>query len=205
MNNTRQRILAGGLDLLSQSGFAGITLSVLAEKSGMSKSGLFAHFGSKEEVQLSLLEKMTEVGASTFLVPAMQHPQGLPRLKAVFTGWLGWTERAGLHGGCPVAAGMFEFDDADLNHPVRKRLEAMEQAWRSLLAQLTLEAIDAGDLSPSLDVDQFVWEVCGIYLNHHVSHRFIRDPMALQRASTAFSSLLNRSSNVALKPDPSSE
>ena len=191
---TRDRILTEGLDLLAHQGFAGVTLGVLAERAGMSKSGLFAHFGSKQEVELGLLEKMTEVGAAALIAPAMRGQPGLPRLRAVFTGWLGWSEKAGLHGGCPVAAGMFELDDAAPDDPVRRRLLAMEEQWRGFLRQLTIEAVEAGDLRPALDVDQFVWELCGIYLNHHVSYRFLRDPLADGRALRAFDDLLARSS-----------
>jgi AcrR family transcriptional regulator len=198
MKNTKERILAGGLDLLTREGFAGVTLGLLADEAGMSKSGLFAHFGSKEEVQLGLLEKMTEVGAATFVGTAMAQPVGLPRLEAVFKGWLRWTEKAGLRGGCPVAAGMFELDDADLNDPIRQRLAFLEERWRALLRQLASEAVSTGQLKPNLDLDQFVWEMCGIYLNHHVSYRFIRDPQANERAMIAFSGLLERSS---AKPD----
>jgi AcrR family transcriptional regulator len=193
VNDTRERILSGGLDLLTQSGLAGVTLGVLAQQTGMSKSGLFAHFGSKEEVQLSLLERMAQVGASMFVEPGMRKPPGLPRLQAVFTGWLGWTERAGLHGGCPVAAGMFELDDVDRTDPVRQRLLHMEEEWRRFLIRLTSEAVQAGDLTADLDVEQFVWELCAIYLNHHVTYRFVRDPRATERALTAFRALVDRS------------
>ena len=191
--DTKERILTEGVDLLSQGGFAGVTLGLLARQTGMSKSGLFAHFKSKDEVQLELLEKMTRLGFMSFVEPAMHSPRGLARLRAVFEGWLGWTEKAGLHGGCPVAAGMFELDDAPESDPVRQRLISMEARWREQLAQLVREAIESGELRRELDVDQFVWEMCGIYLNHHASHRFIRDPSALDRAQRAFESLIERS------------
>ena len=182
-----------GLDLLTRSGFAGVTLGMLAEQTGMSKSGLFAHFGSKEEIQLGLLEKMASVGAATFVDPAMLKPRGLARLRAVVEGWFGWTEKAGLHGGCPVAAGMFELDDVDQSDPVRQRLLDMESKWRAFLVHLTTEAVVAGELRSDLEVDQFVWELCAIYLNHHASFRFIRDPLATERALRAFSALVDRS------------
>ena len=182
-----------GLDLLTQSGFSGVSLGDLARQAGMSKSGLFAHFGSKQDVQLGLLEKMTAAGAAAFVAPAMQQPPGLPRLRAVVQGWLGWTKKAGLPGGCPVAAGMFELDDADESDPVRRRLAAMEQRWRLLLTQLTAEAVETGELRGGLDVEQFVWELCGIYLSHHASQRFLRDPQADDRALRAFEALLDRS------------
>lgn len=190
---TKERILKKGVDLLSQGGFAGVTLGVLAAQTGMSKSGLFAHFKSKDEVQLELLEKTTQIGFASFVQPAMKSSPGLTRLRAVVHGWLGWTEKAGLQGGCPVAAGMFELDDAPESDAVRRRLVSMEERWRGQLAQLVKGAIASGELRRGLDVDQFVWELCGIYLSHHASRRFIQDPLAFDRAERAFESLIARS------------
>lgn len=156
----------------------------------MSKSGLFAHFGSKEEVQLSVLDRAAVVGSQYVVAPAMLVPEGLPRLKALVKNWLGWSAKAGLPGGCPVAAGMFEVDDLDT--PVRERLLSMESEWRGVLAQHTRRAIELGHLRKDLDVEQFVWELCGIYLSHHASQRFVRDPKADSRANKAFKALLER-------------
>ncbi len=195
MKDTRERILTEGLGLMARHGLAGVTLGLLAQRSGMSKSGLFAHFGSKEDVQLGLLTETARVAESSFVAAAMARPAGLPRLRKLFDGWLGWTEKAGLGGGCPIAAGMFELDDADLEDPVRQRLLTMEEEWRGFLLQLTTEAVAKGDLSPGLDAEQFVWELCGIYLVHHTSYRFIHDPLATHRAMTAFKALILRSSN----------
>ncbi len=191
--NTKERILTEGVDLLSRGGFAGVTLGVLAQQTGVSKSGLFAHFKSKDDVQLELLEETTRLGFISFVQPAMKRPPGLARLRTVFHSWLGWTEKAGLHGGCPVAAGMFELDDAPESDPVRQRLISMEARWRGQLARLVNETVESGEFRRDLDVDQFVWEMCGIYLNHHASHRFVRDPSALDRAEHAFESLVERS------------
>jgi AcrR family transcriptional regulator len=190
---TKERILTVGVDLLSRNGFAGVTLGVLSQKTGMSKSGLFAHFKSKDEVQLELLEETTRIGFISFIQPAMQNAPGLARLRAVVQGWLGWTEKAGLAGGCPVASGMFEFDDAPKSDLIRQRLFSMEERWRGQLTQLVNEVIASGKFRRDLDADQFVWELCGIYLNHHASHRFIRDALALDRAERAFESLIERS------------
>lgn len=186
--STRERILHQGLDLISTSGISGLTLGVLAEQTGMSKSGLFAHFGSKEEVQLGLLDQMAVVAERSVVAPAMIAPEGLERLKAVLHNWFGWTKRAGLQGGCPVAAGMFELDD--LETPVRARLLRMECHWREFLKGLTDVAVEQGELRSDLNVDQFVWELCGIYLSHHASYRFVRDPNADARALEAFDRLL---------------
>ncbi len=196
MKDTKDRIIAEGLDLLTRNGFAGVTLGVLAQQTGMSKSGLFAHFGSKSEVQLRLLDESMQVATTTIFEPAMKSPEGLPRMRAVFERWLGWTAKAGLHGGCPIVGGFFEFDDAAYDDPVRQRLAAIEAQWRRFLDGLTSAAIDAGHLKAGLDIDQFVWEMCGIYLSHHVSYRFTRDPRATERALTAFEGLVSRSSPI---------
>ncbi len=193
MKNTKDRILAQGVDLLSESGFAQVTVGLLAQRTGMSKSGLFAHFGSKEEVQLGLMEETVRMSSICFVEPAMQHAPGLERLRSLVYGWLGWTGKAGLPGGCPIAAGLFELDDVAESDPVRQRLLSLEEQWRELLVSTTAEAVASGELATDLDLDQFVWELCGIYLNHHVSERFLHDPAAKTRAQSAFEALVERS------------
>jgi len=197
---TRDRILQQGLALMSQSGLTGVTLGVLADQVGMSKSGLFAHFHSKEEVQIGLLRHMAEFAATRVVHPAMRAQPGLPRLKALVKNWFGWAQRAGLPGGCPVAAGLFEFDDVE--GAVRNQNLAMEGEWRTLLKRLVQEAVDRGHLTPHLDVDQFVWELCGIYLSHHAAHRFLRATDADTRANTAFQALIERAQPARPKRKP---
>src|ERR1700736_2423604 len=102
-----------------------------------------------------LLEHTAEVGAAHIIAPSMKEPEGLPRLKAVVRNWFGWARRAGLPGGCPVAAGLFEFDDVE--GPVRNRILEMEAAWRGLLTNLVGRAVSLGHLRSDLDVAQFVW------------------------------------------------
>jgi AcrR family transcriptional regulator len=188
--STRERILEQGLALMSQAGLAGVTLGVLADQVGMSKSGLFAHFKSKEEVQIELLEHSAEFATEWVVAPAMRAEEGLPRLQALVANWLGWTRRAGLPGGCPVAAGFFEFDD--IASPVRDKILAMESEWRGLLTGLVRQAVDRGHLRSDLDIAQFIWELSGIYLSHHVAYRFLRSPDADKRARIAFEALLAR-------------
>lgn len=187
---TRQRILDHGLDLLSQVGLQGLTLGVLADEVGMSKSGLFAHFRSKESVQLALLEQMALVAQTVVVAPAMRAEAGLPRLTVLVENWLGWTAKAGLRGGCPIAAALFELDDVE--GEVRRTVVAMEARWRALLGELVQQAIDLEHFAENVDVDQFVWELCGIYLSHHASRRFLRDPASDARAAAAFKTLLER-------------
>jgi AcrR family transcriptional regulator len=196
MKQTKARIVAEGVGLLSKSGLAGVTLGVLATQTGMSKSGLFAHFKSKEEVQLQLLDETTRIAQATVIEPALKTPAGLKRLRLLFDRWLGWSEKAGLGGGCAVAGGFFELDDVPDADPVRQRLVAMELEFRNLLITIARDAVKQGELRADLDVSQFVWEMCGLYLNHHVSYRFIRDPRATRRAQRAFDELVRRSQTV---------
>lgn len=125
----------------------------------------------------------------------MKVQQGLPRLKALVANWFGWAQRAGLPGGCAVAAGLFEYDD--IEGAVRDKILELEKQWRHLLTRLVHEAIDAGHLDKNLDVAQFVWELSAIYLGHHAAHRFLRSPDADRRAQTAFAALLVRALPVA--------
>jgi AcrR family transcriptional regulator len=194
---TRDRILDAGLNLLSTSGFAGVTIGILASQVGMSKSGLFAHFKSKEEIDIALLEQMVEVANKSVVVPAMRAQQGLPRLTALVENWFGWSTKAGLVGGCPAAAGMFELDDAE--GPVREKLLELEKQWDEILKQFIAESIATGELRKDLDIDQFIWELMGFYLNHHASRRFMRNRDANMRARKAFQGLIDRSRSMGSK------
>jgi AcrR family transcriptional regulator len=187
--STRERILQTGLALMSHSGLNSVTLGVLAEQVGMSKSGLFAHFRSKEAVQIELLNHMREFAAEHVLRPSLAADEGLPRLRALVGNWFGWAQRAGLPGGCPVAAGLFEFDD--IEGAVRSKILEMESSFRAMLTGLVQRAVGLGHLRRGLDVEQFVWELCGIYLAHHAAHRFLRSADADSRAQAAFEALLD--------------
>jgi AcrR family transcriptional regulator len=188
--STRERILHQGLALISQSGLSRVTLGVLADQVGMSKSGLFAHFRSKEDVQLELLTHVAEFAMEHVVRPSMAASEGLPRLRALVLNWFGWAQRAGLPGGCPVAAGLFEFDD--IKGRVRNKILEMESAWRCTLIELVQRAVELGHLRHDLDIDQFVWELCAIYLGHHAAQRFLRAADADSRAQTAFQALVDR-------------
>jgi AcrR family transcriptional regulator len=189
-SNYGPKLLQHGLVLLSQEGLGGVTMGRLAEHVGLSKSGVFAHFSSKTAVHIALLEHSAAFAEPLIIAPSMREPAGLPRLRALLRNWFGWAGRAGLGGGCPVAAAMFELDDVE--GPVRDKVLQMEAQWRELLARLVREAIATGELRDDLDVEQLVWELCGVYLSHHVSTRFVRDPRADARGETAVDALLER-------------
>jgi AcrR family transcriptional regulator len=188
--DTKERLLHIGLDQTSVHGLGGVTLGQLASASGLSKSGLFAHFRSKEQLQIDLLDVTAQLGDRVILEPAMAEAEGLPRLIAAVDLWFGWSGRAGLSGGCPVAGAIFELDDIDGD--VRNHAAKIEARWREQLSTLVLEARFLGHLSADTDIDQFVWELYGIYLSHHVSSRFLRDVDATVRAKAAFNGLVRR-------------
>jgi AcrR family transcriptional regulator len=200
--NTSEKLLKFGLDLLSQEGLSGITLGRLAQHAGISKSGVFAHFSSKADVEIALLDYAAQFIAPRVIEPSLREPPGLPRLNAIVRNWFGWAGRAGLPGGCPVAAAMFELDDVE--SPVRDKVLQMEEQWRGILITVISEAVEVGDLRADLDVEQFIWELSGIYLSHHVSTRFMRHPKSDQYAQTAVHALLERAlpaNRTALEPE----
>lgn len=188
---TKTRVIAAGLQTLSEGGLSSVTIGRLAEETGLSKSGLFAHFRSREALELALLEETARLALQHVVAPAMLNPEGLPRLMALVGRWFGWSARAGLRGGCPIAAALFELDD--MPGAVRDRVVALDAEWRGLLRAQVEQAVGLGHLDAGIEVEQIVWELCGIYLAHHSAMRFNRDPEADRRAQQALVALLVRS------------
>ncbi len=188
---TKEHLLDTGLNVLSVGGLGGLSLGRVAKAASLSKSGLFAHVGSKEQLAIALLDAGARLANEHVVGPAMQVPEGLARLEALIDRWLGWSSRAGLSGGCPIAAALFELDD--VAGPVRDHVGLLERRWRALLSSLVETAIARQELRADVDVAQFVWELCGIYLSHHVSTRFLHDRTANRRADEAIGALLARS------------
>ena len=189
MERTHRRILWRGLEIVSERGLGGVSLGGLADRSGISKSGLFAHFRSKEELQVELLGAAEAALRREVVDPIVDVPDGLPRLRALVGRWLGWAARSGLPGGCPLYAAAFELDDAE-EGPVRDFLMQSKDEWSRMLEGLVREAVELGQFREGLDAVQFVWQLEGIYLSHHVSQRLMRDPEADARALTAFDELV---------------
>ena len=134
-----------GFHIVSKAGLEGLTIGTLAEATGMSKSGLFAHFGSREELILAVMDRGQQEFLKLVVNPALARPRGLPRLKALFVEWLGWTESADLPGGCPMIGGAIEFDDKP--GVVRDALAAGQRAWIDTLTRATRQAIEQGQLA----------------------------------------------------------
>src|SRR5687768_18223339 len=191
---TRAAILDAALRIVSKSGLDGLTIGTLADATGMSKSGLFAHFGSREELLLAVLAHGQAQFAEVVFQPAMAKPRGIARLKAMFINWLDWTESAELPGGCPMIGGAAEFDDKP--GPVRDMLASGQRTWIEMLKRAVRQAIEEGQLARDTDPEQIAFEMFGIALVVHHHRRLLGYKKARERALIALDSLLKRYSDL---------
>jgi AcrR family transcriptional regulator len=185
---TRQAILAHAAGLATQVGLEGITIGKLAEDLELSKSGLFAHFQSKEALQLQIMDFAASRFVDAVVKTALRAPRGEPRLRAMFDNWLAWPERSGLPGGCFFVAASVELDDRP--GPARARLVEMQRDWLDTLAQAVRIAVTEGHFRSDVDPDQFAYEMYGIMLVMHHCTRLLHDASAGARAREAFERLL---------------
>ncbi len=192
---TRQSILATAGKLASLVGIEGVTIGRLADDLRLSKSGLFAHFKSKEELQLQLLEFERARFVETVIEPAFRVPPGEGRVRAIFEHWLEWPKRSQLPGGCFFVAASFEFDDRP--GPVRDRLAALQGEWVASLAKAAASAVKRGQFRASVDTDLFAHEMYGLMLSGHLAMRLLKDPAAADRTRRAFEELILRSRPAA--------
>src|SRR5687768_13772331 len=185
---TRAAILDAALRIVSKSGLDGLTVGTHADATGMSKSGLFAHFGSREELLLAVLAHGQAQFAEVVFQPAMAKPRGVARLKAMFVNWLDWTESADLPGGCPMIGGASEFDDKP--GPVRDMLAGGQRAWIDTLKRAAQQAVEERQLPSSTDPEQLAFEMFGIALVVHHHRRLLGYPKARARALAALERLI---------------
>jgi AcrR family transcriptional regulator len=184
---TRTLILNEAVALASQVGLEGLSIGSLAGRLDMSKSGLFAHFGSKEDLQLLTLKQAQALFVEEVFSPALKQARGLPRLRALFSNWLAWVKRD-LPGGCLMLAASAEYDDRP--GAVRDLLVAGQRELRGAIAKAVRIAIDEGHLEPHTDPWQLTFELFGIVLATHHDLRLLGDARALERAADALERLL---------------
>ncbi len=178
---TRAAILEAALSLASHMGLEGLSIGALAEVTQMSKSGVFAHFGSREELQIAVIREYHTRFEEEVFFPAVREARGLPRLRALFERWVRRVS-VELDSGCIYISGAVEFDDRP--GPVRDALASMVRAWQSALERAIRLAIEAGHLRPDTDTLQMLFEVHGLILSLHHDARFLRLPGAVDRART---------------------
>jgi AcrR family transcriptional regulator len=185
---TRATILEAALALASQMGLEGLSIGALAEVTQMSKSGVFAHFGSREELQISVVREYHAKFSEEVFEPAMTAPRGLPRLRTLFERWFKRVS-VEIDAGCIYISGAVEFDDRP--GPVRDALVAMVRTWQGALERAIRLAIDEGHLRADTDPQQLLFEVHGLILALHHDARFLRHPGADGRARTGFENVLS--------------
>jgi AcrR family transcriptional regulator len=185
---THAAILDEGLRLSSAVGLEGLSIGQLAESLELSKSGLFAHFGSKENLQVEVLERAGRRFAEVVVLPALAEKGGVRRLRVLFERWLEWPRRVRQPGGCIFVAAASELDDRP--GPARDRLVALWRDWLGTIERVVRRAQELGELRHDLDPAQVAVELNGIGLAWHMSSRLLGDPRALERARLAFERLV---------------
>ncbi len=189
--NTRGLILDRARAMASTLGLEGLSIGGVAKEVGMSKSGLFAHFRSKGEMQAQVLQTAIDRFVETVVAPALRRPRGEKRVRALFAHWLDWAEASWLPGGCLFITSAVELDDRP--GPLRDFLEAAQRDWLDVLATAARIAVEVGHFHSDLDTAQFAYEFYSIALSYHHFQRLLLDPKARDRATSAFEDLIRKS------------
>jgi AcrR family transcriptional regulator len=185
---TRDRIIERALRAASVDGLEGISLGRLASDVGMSKSGLFAHFESKEALQLDVLAAASEKFMEIVVRPAFEAPRGEPRVRALFEHWLKWERNESLPGGCVFMHAIAELDDRP--GPARDSLVDWQQQWLDALAKAARIAVNEGHFRPGLDAELFAFQQYGLVMAYYHARRLFNDPQAEDRVHRAFDALV---------------
>ena len=186
---TKAVIVDAALNLAAQIGLEGLSIGALAEVTGMSKSGVFAHFGSREELQISVVREYHARFEQEVFYPALQAPRGLPRLRALFANWMKRTS-AEIDSGCIYISGAVEFDDRP--GPVRDALAESVNTWLAAMLRAVLQAQEEGQLRAEADAKQISFEIHALILALHYEARFLRSPESLAHANAGFDNILAR-------------
>ncbi|MBA3771265.1 MAG: TetR/AcrR family transcriptional regulator [Ramlibacter sp.] len=184
---TKAAIVDAALGLATQIGLEGLSIGALAEVTQMSKSGVFAHFGSREELQISVVREYHSRFEEEVFYPAMQEPRGLPRLCALFRNWMNRTSIE-IDSGCIYISGAVEFDDRP--GPVRDALVGSVKSWLAAMNRAVVQAREEGHLRADIDEQQLAFEIHGLILGLHYEARFLKTPRSIDRAHSGFANIL---------------
>ncbi len=185
---TRAAILERAIRVASEAGLDGLTIGRLASALDLSKSGLFAHFASKEALQVATLDRAAERFVEVVIRPALKAPRGEPRLRALVERWQRWPDDVPQPGGCIFVQAAVELDDKP--GPARERLVALQREWLGALATAVKGAVAEGHFRRDVDPDQIAFELYGIMLSMHHAVRLLHDTRASGRARRAVDRLL---------------
>jgi AcrR family transcriptional regulator len=191
---TRVAILDAALELASRDGLEGLTIGLLADRMLMSKSGVFAHFGSREDLQIAVIQEYHRRFEEEVFYPSIREPRGLPRLRSMFHRWVTRHSRE-ITSGCIYISGAVEYDDRP--GPIRDELLQMVSAWKRALTVAALQAVEMGHLRPDTDCDQLIYEVRALIFALHHDARFLQANDAIERTERAFRRLI---ANYSLPP-----
>jgi len=186
---TRAAIVGAALDLAAAEGLESITLQAVADRIGLSKSGVFSRVGSRENLQKAVIDEFGRRFLQDVFVPAMQQPKGLPRLNTIVQRWIIRTRDVEAQQGCIFTAGAFELDDKD--GPLRDHLLDEIVRWRAALRRTVLQAVEAGHLKQDTDAEQLVSEIYTLNMGMLHDARFLRDPRAAERSQATWARLLS--------------
>lgn len=181
---TRSAIVERAIEQVRKQGLESLSIGGLAHATAMSKSGVFAHFGSREDLQLAVLDAVAEDFSRKVLQTAFRQPRGVRRLRAILSGWMDWTHGAG----CPMIAAVIEYDDRP--GIIRDRVVHWQRRLREALTQAVQLAIETGELRAGTDAAQVAFEMFGIVLVLHHDTRLFRGTGAIVRATHAFDRLI---------------
>ena len=190
--DTRRNILKLAVDVASRRGLDALSIGELAKELGMSKSGLFAHFGSKEDLQIATIDAATHMFGNAIIKPAYESPVGLTRLAALLEGYIRYLEESVFSGGCFFSAAAAEFDDQPGR--VRDRIAEIMRVWADKLEQEARLAMEAGQLKPSVDPRQLIFELEALTHHANFGRRLMADKQAFSRARNAIYERLSNAS-----------
>jgi AcrR family transcriptional regulator len=184
---TRAAILDTALESASRNGLEGLTIGLLAEQMNMSKSGVFAHFGSREDLQIEVLRLYHHTFEQEVFYPSMKEARGLPRLRSMFGLWVQRVTHE-IASGCIYISGATEYDDRQ--GPIRDALVAMVNAWQGALLRASVQAIELKHLQQDIDPEQIVFEMYGLILALHHDARFLKKSGSVNRAERGFERMI---------------
>ncbi len=198
--DTRRAILEQALRIASEQGLEGLSIGALAERAGMSKSGLFAHFSSKENLQLAVLDEAVQRFTVLVIAPALREPRGEPRVRVLLDRWRVWEDQEFMPGGCIFLATASELDDRP--GAVRERLVDSQRDWLETIAQAVRSAQREGHFRAELDSEQFAFEAHAMVGAYHVHKRLLRSEHAATRLHSGLERLLADARGSRLQGSP---
>ena len=193
--DTRVTIIETGLEMASQLGLECVTIGNLSKEMQMSKSGLFAHFQSKENLQIDILNYAAEDFRQFVILPALKTERGISRIRYLVDRWIGWGNK--LTGGCIFVSAGMEYSDRP--GKVRETLLRQQEEWIDCLRRIAKSAIKAGDFRKEIDCEQFAFDLYSLLLGFHYYYKLLNDKKTKKRQQVAFERLLKNYSGAPQK------